>query len=87
LRKSENNNEVLLFVLNMTPVLREKYFLGVPFGGFYKEILNSDGEMYGGSGKGNAGGVNSFPGKRNQWLHSVCITIPPLGGIIFKLEK
>ncbi len=87
LRKSENDDEVLLFVLNMTPVLREKYFLGVPYEGFYKEILNSDGEVYGGSGKGNTGGVNSFPGKRKQWMHSVCITIPPLGGIIFKLEK
>lgn len=87
LRKSENDNEVLLFVLNMTPVLREKYSLGVPYGGFYREILNSDGEMYGGSGKGNAGGVKSIPEKRNQWMNSVCITIPPLGGIIFKYEK
>jgi 1,4-alpha-glucan branching enzyme len=87
LRKSENNKEILLFVLNMTPVLRENYYLGVPFDGYYKEILNSDSEIYGGSGKGNAGGVNSIPEKRNQWFNTICMTIPPLGGIVFKYEN
>ncbi|MCX6164763.1 MAG: 1,4-alpha-glucan branching protein GlgB [Ignavibacteriae bacterium] len=87
MRKSENNNEILLFVLNMTPVLRENYILGVPFDGFYKEILNSDGFEYGGSGKGNAGGVSSDQKTKNQWYHTICITLPPLGGLIFKIER
>lgn len=87
LRKTENKNELLLFILNMTPVLRGNYILGVPYEGFYKEILNSDGVEYGGSGTGNAGGVNSTPEIKNQWHYSINITLPPLGGIIFKYEK
>lgn len=86
-RKSVNNNEVLLFVLNMTPVYREGYELGVPFEGYYRELLNSDGLEYGGSGKGNAGGVKSSPKKKNQWFNIINVTLPPLGGIIFKLIK
>lgn len=86
MRKSESGKDILLFVFNMTPVLRENYYLGVPYAGFYKEVLNSDGKEYGGSGKGNAGGVYSESGMKNQWYHSVCITLPPLGGIIFKIE-
>ncbi|MFA5404440.1 MAG: 1,4-alpha-glucan branching protein GlgB [Ignavibacteria bacterium] len=87
LRKSENNSEILLFVLNMTPVFRENYELGVPFDGFYKEILNCDALEYGGSGKGNAGGVGSNQRTKNQWYHTICITLPPLGGLVFKIEK
>ncbi len=87
LRKSENSNEVLLFVLNMTPVLRENYELGVPYYGYYKEILNSDGIEYGGSGKGNSGGVNSNQKTKNQWYHTILLTLPPLGGLVFKVEK
>jgi 1,4-alpha-glucan branching enzyme len=87
IRKSENSKEILLFVMNMTPVLRERYILGVPFDGYYKEILNSDGNEYGGSGKGNAGGVKSVQKKKNQWHHTICITLPPLAGIVFKLEN
>jgi len=86
-RKSENNNEILLFVLNLTPVLREGYELGVSFEGYYKELLNSDALEYGGSGKGNAGGVKSMPKKKNQWFNIVNVTLPPLGGIVFKLIK
>lgn len=86
-RKSVNNNEVLLFVLNMTPVYREGYELGVPFEGYYRELLNSDGLEYGGSGKGNSGGLKSSPKKKNQWFNVINVTLPPLGGIIFKLIK
>ncbi|MBI5403405.1 MAG: 1,4-alpha-glucan branching protein GlgB [Ignavibacteriae bacterium] len=86
-RKSKDNSEILLFVLNMTPVLREGYELGVPFDGYYKELLNSDGLEYGGSGKGNAGGVKSIPKKKNHWFNTINVTLPPLGGIIFKLIR
>jgi 1,4-alpha-glucan branching enzyme len=86
IRKSESSKEVLLFVMNMTPVIREGYKLGVPFDGYYKELLNSDGNEYGGSGNGNAGGVKSVHKKKNQWFNTISITLPPLAGIIFKLE-
>lgn len=86
LRKSLNRNQLLLFVLNMTPVLRENYELGVPYCAFYKEILNSDAHEYGGSGKGNSGGLSSFPKTKNQWHNVINLTLPPLGGLIFKIE-
>ena len=86
IRKSKNSNEILLFVLNFTPVLRENYKLGVPFNGFYDEIFNSDSELYGGSNKGNFGGVNSVFEAKNQWQNSINITIPPLAGVVFKFE-
>jgi 1,4-alpha-glucan branching enzyme len=86
IRKSKNSNEILLFVLNFTPVLRENYVLGVPHNGFYSEILNSDSEIYGGSNKGNYGGVYSVPEIKNQWQNTIKITLPPLAGVVFKYE-
>jgi 1,4-alpha-glucan branching enzyme len=85
-RTSDDGNEILVFIFNMTPVPRENYGFGVPKPGYYKEILNSDAEMYGGSGKGNFGGVQSKYERSNQWEHSIKITVPPLGAVVFKLE-
>ena len=69
----------------MTPVLRESYRIGVPRPGFYKEILNSDAEIYGGSGKGNLGGRQSEQIRSNQWEHSINVTLPPLAVNVYKL--
>lgn len=85
-RISDDGKEVVVFMFNMTPVPRENYGFGVPVPGYYKEILNSDAEIYGGSGKGNFGGVQSQPERSNQWEHSIKITIPPLGVVVFRLE-
>jgi len=54
IRKSRDNR-LLLMAFNMTPEPRFKYRVGVPRGGFYKEILNSDASEYAGSGLGNFG--------------------------------
>jgi 1,4-alpha-glucan branching enzyme len=86
-RASEDGNEILVFTFNMTPVLRENYGFGVPKPGYYKEILNSDAEIYGGSGKGNLGGVQSKRERSNQWENSIKVTLPPLAVVVFKLEK
>ena len=59
MRKTYDENEILVFAFNFTPVFRETYVFGVPKPGFYKEIFNSDALEYGGSGKGNLGGVHS----------------------------
>ncbi len=56
LRKGGNSRKILICVCNFTPAPRTNYRIGVPFGGFYREILNSDSELYGGSNMGNAGG-------------------------------
>jgi 1,4-alpha-glucan branching enzyme len=74
----------LLVVLNMTPVVRHDYRIGAPMPGYWREILNSDAGIYGGSGVGNPPGVETqdFPtGGRSQ---SLSLIVPPLGGLVFK---
>ena len=77
----------MVFALNMTPVVRTGYRFGVPEAGFYKEVLNSDAELYGGSNKGNAGGVHSEPTPWNNRPHSLTLTLPPLSALFLKLKR
>ena len=73
----------LLCVFNYTPVPRENYRLGVPTAGTWAEILNTDAELYGGSGIGNLGQVESSPQTAHGHPHSVTVTLPPLAAVIF----
>lgn len=82
-----DKNEVLIITFNMTPVIRYNYEFGVPEKGFYKEILNSDSEDYGGSGIGNLGGVHTSDIKRYEFPYSIKVTLPPLAVNIYKYEK
>ncbi len=86
-RKGQNWEDDILIVCNLTPVLREKFRVGVPRPGYWREILNSDGEMYWGGNKGNGGGVSSEPVIWNGREHSLALTVPPLGVIYFKRQK
>ena len=85
LRRGKSDQNVILGVCNFTPVPRRNYRVGVPRGGLWKEVLNSDAKEYGGSGHGNMGAVEaspaSFYGKHD---HSLSVTLPPLGIVIFK---
>jgi 1,4-alpha-glucan branching enzyme len=83
-RKGKAPEEVLLVVCNLTPVPRQNYGLGVPTGGYWREILNSDSREYGGSGQGNFGGVEATPAPMHGKSYSLSITLPPLGMLIFK---
>ena len=86
LRKSRDR-DVIAFVVNATPVVRYNYRLGVPEAGFYREVINTDSETYGGSNVGNHGGVQS---EAKEWMgraHSIVIHLPPLATIAFKLER
>ncbi|MBT3604836.1 MAG: 1,4-alpha-glucan branching enzyme, partial [Candidatus Latescibacteria bacterium] len=74
----------LLFICNFTPVPRENYRIGVPLAGHYNEILNSDAEIYGGSNKGNLGGVSADNIASHGHKHSIEVTIPPLASVVFK---
>ena len=77
----------VLVVLNFTPVPRTHYRLGVPEGGNYHEIFNSDSHHYGGSNLGNMGYINATD---HPWMgrsHSVVITLPPLAGIILSPQS
>jgi 1,4-alpha-glucan branching enzyme len=86
LRKGRTRDDLLLFVGNFTPVPRPNYRVGVPRGGFWREVLNSDGREYGGSGWGNLGGVDSVPIGLHGRPYSVTVTLPPLAAVFFKSE-
>ena len=87
LRKGEDETaNPLVIVLNFTPVARENYRIGVPGGGRWNELLNSDAEAYGGSGKGNYGGVEAVPLPMHGRTHSVALTLPPLGALFLQRE-
>ncbi|MDP1166168.1 alpha amylase C-terminal domain-containing protein, partial [Klebsiella pneumoniae] len=57
LRRGVGTKDLILAVANFTPVPRHNYRVGVPRGGYWREVLNSDAALYGGSGQGNMGGV------------------------------
>ncbi len=84
IRRAKNRDDFLVFVFNLTPAVRDNYRLGVPRGGFYQEILNSDAERYLGSNIGNAGGVGTDSIWSHGRFHSLNIVLPPLGALVFK---
>jgi len=86
IRKGRTTDTIVLGVFNFTPVPRHNYRLGVPRGGFWREILNSDAKEYGGSGQGNIGGVEAAPISVHGRLHSVHAVVPPLGAVFFASE-
>lgn len=87
MRKAKNQDDILIFVFNFTPVPRYHYIIGVPYEGFYQEILNSDSDKYWGSNMGNLGGVYTRPIEAHGYPYSIDITLPPLGAVVFKPPK
>jgi len=71
-------------VLNFTPVPREHYRIGLPTGGDYREIMNSDSQFYGGTNMGNQGVVTAEPKAWMGQSHSVELTLPPMGALILQ---
>ena len=69
----------VLVVANFTPVPRSFYGIGVPQGGYWRELLNSDAEVYGGSGLGNTGGVWAQDQPEHGRPHRLSLMLPPLG--------
>ena len=86
IRKGKSTSDIILVVCNFTPVLRHDYIVGVPRGGFWKEILNSDSELYGGTGMGNLGGHEAGPDTVQGRHFSISLTLPPLTVTFFKNE-
>jgi 1,4-alpha-glucan branching enzyme len=86
LRKGKAMEETILVVCNFTPVMRTDYHVGVPAGGYWKELLNSDAPEYGGSGKGNFGGQEASNTPSHGKHHSLSLTLPPLGMVVFKKQ-
>jgi 1,4-alpha-glucan branching enzyme len=87
LRKGKNTGDIILVVCNFTPVPRINYRVGAPRGGWWREILNSDAALYGGSGYGNLGGVEAAPLPMHGRYHSLSLTLPPLGILFLKSDS
>jgi 1,4-alpha-glucan branching enzyme len=87
LRKGSAPSDLIIAAFNFTPVPRYDYQIGAPTSGHWRELLNSDAPIYGGSGMGNLGGVDTRPVGRHGHLHSLTLTLPPLGAIFLKPEK
>jgi 1,4-alpha-glucan branching enzyme len=79
--------DVIVFAVNATPLVRHGYRLGVPGGGFYREIINTDAETYGGSNVGNMGGFEAEDFPWQGRTHSLMISLPPLAAVAFKLDR
>ncbi|SFP34335.1 1,4-alpha-glucan branching enzyme [Variovorax sp. OK605] len=84
LRKSADGSPPVLVVSNMTPVPRTNYVLGVPKGGLWREVINTDAAEFGGAGWGNLGGVEAAPVRSHGRMQSVSLTLPPLSTLILE---
>ena len=84
LRRAKNPDDVTLFICSFTPVPRLNYRVGVPVNGQWREVLNSDALLYGGSGLGNNGRVEAVPLPLHGRHYSLGLTIPPLGVLVLR---
>jgi 1,4-alpha-glucan branching enzyme len=81
-RQTRDGSRQLIVILNLTPVPRGPYRIGLPRGGQWKEVLNSDSSAYGGSNVGNKGGVTAEAVSSHGQSHSALFTLPPLSVIV-----
>jgi len=84
LRRAGSTRDVLLVACNFTPVPRQNHRIGVPGPGRWREVLNSDAPLYGGSGQGNLGSSDATPVSWHGQRHSIAVTLPPLAMVVFK---
>ena len=86
LRRGRTAEDVALVVANFTPVPRSNHRVGVPSGGRWVELLNSDATLYGGSGQGNVGGTEATPVAFHGRQWSLNLVLPPLALLVFAPE-
>jgi 1,4-alpha-glucan branching enzyme len=86
-RRASNPADFLVVLCNFTPVVRQNYRLGVPEGGWYQEVFNSDSEYYGGSNVGNFPGVMAEQRESHGRPFSVELTLPPLSVVVLKPQR
>jgi 1,4-alpha-glucan branching enzyme len=84
MRVGESGDPPVVAVFNFTPVPRHEHPLGVPQGGRWQEILNSDAREYSGSGVGNCGAVDAKPSPMHGRPYSLHVELPPLGAVFFR---
>ena len=86
IRRAEHATDEVLAIFNFTPVVRDGYRMGVPEPGRYRELVNTDAEIYGGGNVGNAGSLETEPIAAQGMAQSLVLTLPPLAGLILKRE-
>jgi 1,4-alpha-glucan branching enzyme len=84
LRQDRAARNFVSVVGNYTPVAREGYRMGVPRAGFWRELINTNSEYYGGTGLGNGGGVMAEPVPADGFEHSLRLVLPPTSTTLFK---
>lgn len=84
IRRGRNADQFLVAAANFTPVVRGPYRIGVPGAGKYREVLNTDSEVYWGANVGNLGSVSAQNIPHHGRLHSLEIVLPPLALVLFK---
>jgi 1,4-alpha-glucan branching enzyme len=84
LRRGRDRHDPVVCVCNFTPVPRYSYRIGVPEAGLYRELLNSDASIYGGSNVGNFGGAQASENPCHGMGHSLVLTLPPLSVLFLK---
>jgi 1,4-alpha-glucan branching enzyme len=86
LRNGREGAESIAVVCNFSPIPRDNYRIGVPRKGFWKEVLNTDATHYGGTGRGNFGGIETVPFQMNGKPYSITVNVPPLAVVFFKWQ-
>jgi 1,4-alpha-glucan branching enzyme len=87
IRKAKDPQDYVIVCCNFTPVPRIGYKIGVPEACFYQEISNSDSTFYGGSDRGNGGGIQAVPHESHGRPASMEVTLPPLATVVFKPRR
>lgn len=86
MRRARSGDDIILVAFNFSPTPRAGYRIGVPRDGFWKEVLNSDSPIYGGSGMGNLGGLYAESVPTHGRPFSLNLNLPPLAAVFFKNE-
>jgi len=85
MRTAPSSGSRLVCVCNFSPVVRSGYRVGVPVAGLYREVLNTDSTVYGGSNQGNAGAAYADHTPWHGLPCSISITLPPLATVWFEV--
>ncbi|MCB8822191.1 1,4-alpha-glucan branching protein GlgB [Microvirga rosea] len=81
-RRGEKDDEVAIILSNFTPTPQERYRIGVPLPGVYREVVNTDSDLYGGSNVRNLGGIEADATPSHGQPYSLTLTLPPLATLI-----
>jgi 1,4-alpha-glucan branching enzyme len=87
IRIAPSSGRRVICVCNFAPVVRTGYRIGVPAPGFYREMVNTDAAVYGGSNQGNGGGVNAIDQDWHGQPYMLSLTLPPLGVLWLEVPR